>query len=388
MPLPPKPTLIETLIGNPVMRRDDKRLTTIRRPLPITQRELLELFAALGDQTSLSGFFESTDFSAAEPRIVTFIVLGRWPTAAEIDAIETPYNPRGHMRRLLLGREFRISLVHHVCQTFPERQRLLHVAMPRAATFHLHETLRPLHPIVPPDLTLWDRPNEIGFLPALGSLLGRFTTTRTLLIAQTSIQPFMQPSPPIKPDSARAASGLAFLPSPPLRRPADRLFTILREPASMLVSQINARLAALQADPEGDDPATATWRTRLTPLPHRTSHAAWRQLGLKLLAENLLPANPICHALGDGTAEGALATCRHADIEITNQTLYPDFVKYTFNLQPEPPTNTSLPILTVADIPSDILADRLCEDLTFYERLSPAFSKLAAFKTFLRGRDL
>jgi|GEM_PF-2604355 len=386
MPLPPKPTLIETLIGNPVMRKDDKRLTTIRRPMPTTQRDLLELFCSLGEMITLPGLFDCIDFAAAEPRAITFAVLGRWPTPAELAAIEPPYNPRGHLRRLLLGREFRISLIHHLCQAFPDRQRLLHLAMPRAATVHLHETLRPLHPIVPPDLTWWDKPNETGFIPALGSLLGRFTTTRTLLIAQTSIQPFIQPSPPAKPDAARAACGLAFLPSPPLHRPTDRLFTILREPASMLVSQINVLLTALRADAAADDPATASWRARLTPLPHPTSHAAWRQLGLTLLAE--LPPNPICHALGDGTAEGALSTCRHADIEITNLAHYPDFVKYTFNLQPEPAAKTSLPILTEADIPHAILDDRLCEDLTFTNHLSPAFSKLAAFQTFLRGRDL
>jgi len=388
MPLPPKPTLIETLIGNPVMRKDDKRLTTIRRPLPNRQRDLLEVFSSLGEQTSLASLFDSTDLSAAEPRAVTFTILGRWPTPAELQAIDTPYNPRGHLRRLLLGREFRSSLLHHICRSFPERQRLLHVAMPRSATCHLRETLRPLHPIVPADLALWDKPDELAFLPALGRLLGRFGTTRTLFISQDSITPFIQPSPTAKPDPARAACGLAFLPSPPLYRPGDRLLTILREPASGLVSQINALLTALQASPEGDDPTTTTWRARLPPLPHPTSHAAWRQLGLTLLAENAFPANPICHALGDGTAEGALANSRLADIEITNLAHYPNFLKYTFNLPHEPPTNASLPILTPADIPSHILADRLSEDLIFYNRLTPAFTKLAAFKTFLRGRDL
>ena len=377
------PSMLENLIAGAVTRTDNKRILPTRRPLPTRQRDLLELFMTLGQQATLPALIESCDLRQADARHMTFITLGRWPTREELAAQPEPYNPRIHLRTLLVSEEFRTHLIRRICDAYPERPRFLYVRIPRCAGGHFMHMAGTMHSIFPPDLDRWKKGDLANFIPALGTFLGRFNFTRTTGVAQPRLAPFIQAAVPVPADP-----GLPWTLNPPPRRPVDRLFTILREPTGLMLSQANAILTQLRTQP--GDPDLADWRGRLGALPSDQDQAGWKALGNRLLPL-LRSANPICTALGEGTAATALDACRFADIEITDISLYHDWIKYTWDVEPEPATNVSHPFLTREDLdaPAQTHLERLtAEDAVFYAPVAAALAKLGPMKTSLRGGDL
>ncbi len=383
------PSLIESLIGSGIVRPDEKRIVPTRRPMPTRPRELFDLFTSLGAEASLASLFQSTQLHAAEPRALTFIALNRWPNEAELASLSTPYNAQTHLRALLTRAEFRASLVRRICDAYPERPRLCFVRIPRCAGAHFLTMADQMHPILPPDLASMRRDGKPSFIPALGSYLGRFTLTKTIMLVQPTLAPFVEATlAPANP--ALAEAGLQWNLNPPIRRTGDRLFTILREPASLILSEVNATLDALLRPAEVDTPAIAAWRTRL---PQNLATAD--QAGLKHTAREILRQlrlrNPICHALADGTAAGAFNAVRLQDVELADMSHYPDWTKYTWDVEPEPAANTSTLHLTLIDLsPSERehLDSLVAEDLRFYAPVRTALDKMDGFRNAVQGRDL
>ena len=379
------PSLIETLIGSGIKRPDEKRILPTRRPLPSRPRDLLELFVTLGDQATMPSLFEACDLRDTDPRHITFVALNRWATAEELAEQPTPYNARHHLRSLVLGQEFRRSLIRRICDAYPERPRMLYVQIPRCAGAHFLTLANTMHAIMPDGIDRWKRGDQTIFIPRLGTYLARFNQTRSITLRLPVLAPFTQTTPP-----AQADTLLPWSINPPPKRPGDRLFTILREPASLIMSQVNAILTRLQAPTPGDEAAEDPWRQRLSPLPPPDDAPAWKALGRTVLA-SLTTADPICHALGDGTAASALEACRLADIEIADLTSYHDWVKYSWDVEPEPPSNTSSRILSREELDQTSaahLARLTAEDSVFYAKVASGLPKPGDTKTSVRGRDL
>ena len=383
------PSLIESLIGSGIVRPDEKRIVPTQRPLPTRPRELFELFVALGGEAALPSLFRSTQLHAAEPRALTFIALNRWPTEAELAALPTPYNPQSHLRALLTQAEFRASLVRRICDAYPERPRLCFVRIPRCAGTHFLTMANHMHPVWPEHLAAMRRDGSAGFIPALGAYLGRFTLTKTIMLVQPTLAPFIEATTPPA-DRARAQAGLQWNLNPPPRRAGDRLFTILREPAAIVLSEVNATLDALLQPADADTPHIAAWRTRLPPSPATADPAGRKRIARDILRQLAL-RNPICHALGDGTAAGAFRAVRLQDVELADLSHYPDWTKYSWDVEPEPASNTSTPHLTLEDLgppEREHLESLVAEDLRFYAPVRTAFDQLDGFKNAVRGRDL
>ena len=380
------PSLIESLIGEGIKRTDNKRIIPTRRPLPGRPRELFELFVALGPQATATSLMEVCDLRQADPRHITYIALSRWPTEDELAEQPTPYAPRAHLRTLLLEKEFRDGLVRRICDAYPERQRLLYVRIPRCAGEHFTAMSGDMHAIIPRSLPVWRRGDQIRFFPALGTYLGRFNTTRTIQIVQPRLAPFIQTSSPR--DGFDTA--LPWYMNPPPKRPGDRLFTIVREPAGLILGEVNAILAGLQLPQAQDTRRITPWRIRFSELPPADDIPGWQAIGRQVIMR-MTEANPICAALGEGTAETALKAARLADLEIADLSLYPDWVKYTWDVEPEPPINTAPKILTEPDLDAVTAAQLktlISEDLIFYGHVKTQLAKLGELKTAVRGRDL
>ena len=360
------PSMIENLIGSGVRRRDEKRLLPTRRPLPTRARDLMELFAALGSTASMKSLILSADFRETEPRHLTFIALGRWPSAEELRSQPEPYESGPHLRALLLGQEFRDSLFRRICDAYPERPRLFYIHIPRCAGQHFLATTAQMHPLFAFDLATWRRGEGEDFMAALGTYLARFNTTKTIMAALSSQLPAIgSPLPPEKNTDAAFPWSL----NPPPYRAGDRLFAILREPRSLILSLVNAQL---------DQDSQTTPRQDL------------KHHGRDLL-RSLVQRNPICTALGDGSAAGALALCRRTNIELANLSHYPTWVRYTWDTDAEPPTHCSTATLLLEDLDSSdkaLLESIVAEDLIFYQHVSAAFKNLQSVQTSIRGRHL
>jgi hypothetical protein len=384
-------SMIENLIGGAVKRRDNKRILPIRRPLPTRPRDLMELFCALGAQADMTSLMLTAEFRDADPRGLTFTALSRWPTTEELAAVPTPFVVARYMRTLLLGQEFRTHLFRRICDAYPERPRQFFIRLPRCAGHHFLHMASRMHPIFPETLSIHRRGDEAEFLPALGAYLSRFTTTRTIMASAPSLAAFTQPPAPAPTPPPRASlSPYLWALDPPAYRPGDRLFTILREPQSLILSQVNAILAGLQADPAQDTAAVAGWRSRIPHMPDPTDFASWRSIGRQILAGATL-RNPICTALGDGTAQGAREACRLWNIEICDLARYENWVRFTWDTDPEPPTQSAPTLLAKADLgpgETTTLQNLVGEDAAFYARVADGFAKLGEFDTSLHGNKL
>ena len=60
-------SLIERLVGDQVVRTDQKRIMPVRRPLPERPRDVLDIFSAMGGEASMSILTQSLDIKAATP---------------------------------------------------------------------------------------------------------------------------------------------------------------------------------------------------------------------------------------------------------------------------------------------------------------------------------
>ena len=379
------PSMIETLIGSGIQRPDEKRILPTRRPLPARPRDLFELFVTLGDQATIPSLFEACDLRHTDTRHITFVMLNRWATAEELAEQPTPYNARHHLRSLVLGQEFRRSLIRRICDAYPERPRMLYVQIPRCAGEHFLTMADTMHAIIPDGIDRWKRGDQAEFIPRLGTYLARFNQTRSITMRLPVLAPFIQTTPPAQVDTV-----LPWSINPPPKRPGDRLFTIVREPAGLILSQVNAILARLQTPASEDDAAGKAWHARLAPMPAAEDLPAWRSLGRTILASLPTP-NPICRALGDGTAAGALEACRLSDIEIADLSIYHDWVKYSWDVEPEPPSNTSPKIFAREDLDETAtarLAELTSEDSILYAQIAVALPKPDDTSTSVRGRDL
>ena len=299
---------IETLIGNPVKRQDEVRLTVTSRPPPIRPRQLLELFIAMSSGASFQGLRQSIQFKIADPQTMVFSVLGRWPTLEEVAAFQTPYQPWPQMQALLRSEEFRIRLPRIVCDAFAERRRLLFVAIPGSFTGRVTATLHSKHPVLPTDLADKRYDNPTLLVQTLGSVLGRMNISNSLALIQPTMAVFCD-NPA---NAAPVTDPLSWHVNIPPCRTGDLLFAIIRDPVERALAYVNRACADLRS---GTIPFPPALRSALS-LPAHGSNlkaAQWREIARWLLA-NTLYQNPICAALGDGTAENTLAACRRVPI--------------------------------------------------------------------------
>ena len=362
------PSMIESLIGGGVRRNDNKLMVTGMKPAPVKPRDLFAILMQLGEQASVQTLVRSCDLRGADPRVLVYATLGRWPSWSELQQhLGAGYEPRQHLRQLLVDEEFQHELAARICEALPERPRQLFVRLPRCAGEHFLATTRASHPAFPASLDD-SRSRSRGtprgaYLADLGRFLSLFVTTRTILIARPELTGFRNPT--------RAAS--APIQAQALHRPGDRLFTIVREPQSLVLSQVNTLAAALLRPPESDTPDTARWRGRLSPAALRAGAA---HLAHEILAAMDKP-NPICTALGHDTAHAALDECRTTNIEITDLAHYSAWLRYAWNIEAETTLLISKPILAPADLSQTETArlrDHVVEDIAFYEKVTPAIA--------------
>jgi hypothetical protein len=359
--------LLETLLQNPVTPDEKKRLSITRRPFPQRPRDLFELFAAMRTTASMEGLLRGVDLRQADPATAVFAVLGRWPTPQERAALPDPYRPAQHLRQLVLSDEFRARLAARLFAAFPEKRRVLFVRLPRCAGQRMLDAIAALHPLVPFGLEDRKYRDPTVLVKLLGGIAGLFETTSTLAVALPRLAPFVA-------TGAGDASPLRWRNAEPACRTGDLLFTVLRPPRDLALSQVNAALAALRA---GDTAALPPHvQARLGTLPAPGNIAAWRGLGLEVLPD-IVTRNPVCHALGDGTAASAMAICASVPIQLVGLARLDEWARVALGPAEPPKYIAAAPILRPDDLPAgarETLDSLTAEDRDLYYRFESKFA--------------
>jgi hypothetical protein len=328
---------------------------------------LLELFAAMGTTASFQALQRSIDFAGADPLTMTFTVLGRWPTHEEAAAFRSPYPAWQHMHALLRSDEFRALLPRRTCEAFPERKRILFVRMPRSAGAHVIATLDGKHPMLPLDLAHGRYRDPTLLAQTLGHVFARMNNSNALAMVQDSMAAFVDEPQ----NQLTGPDPLAWHAGPPPCRSGDVLFAIIRDPAERAMSQVNATLRALRGGQDVAPALIARLGDRLEQDRAAMSPAKWRDIGRVLLAARLA-RNPVCHALGDGTAEGALRACARAPVTLVPPSGYRIWGRSTLDTIPPDPAPPEPALLRAEDLTQpdrDHIAAATQEDRLVFDRL-------------------
>jgi hypothetical protein len=361
-------SLIESLVGAPLVRQDNVRLEVVVRPPPTRLRDLADVLGALGVAATFAGLRRSLDLRKADARLLGHAILGRWLTNEEIAAIDPQAPVWNVMRTLLVSEEFRTPFLRRVLQAFPEQRRLLHVRIPSCAGQFIDALFAQFCCSVPLDTGSRTYANPERFASMMGPLFRRIDTGSGFAVSLPTMRPFIEPPSPAT--SGTAEDPLFWtLDASPLRG-TDLLFAVIRPPGALALSQVNGTLTLLRRQP--DHPALRPVMRKIGAPPPGADAAAWKALARRLLAE-ALPANPICHALGDGSAAGALAACRRVPVELVDLEQLRDWARPAIGPVALEPVAVSEPFLTQGGLTREdhgIIAARMAEDLVFYERFA------------------
>jgi hypothetical protein len=291
---------------------------------------------------------------------------------------------------LIQSVEFRIFLAARVLTAYPEKQRLLFVRVPQCAGRHFLTLAETMHPFFPDRITSTRLALPPEFFRTMGLFLARFIHTKTVLLCKPNIASFHL-VPPFATPAAAGGDPADTLPwnfTIPPYRTGDRLFTIVRDPEEIILGQVNAIAAALRLPAGEDAPAIRRWRGWLGDMPELADDAGWVALARQVLAR-FRGADPICHALGDGTTEGATQACLVTNIEIADLSRYSEWILRTWDTKPEPPDPEAPPILAMEALEQqdrDRLVALTRQDRPLYDRIKAAIS--VAEKSSITGSQL
>ncbi len=369
-------TMIERLLGDPVFRQDAKRILPVVRPLPERPRDLLEIFSAMGGEATMISLLRSVDLRDATPGWLIFVALNRWPSMAELRAQEGEYVPRKHMTELVQSVEFRTLLAQRVLTAYPEKIRLLYVRIPGSAGEHFLDTVRTMHPIFPDHIASPSPRLPPDFFRALGLMLNRFLSTRTVMLVQPRLPPYYMPPAAVPAEAVAAApESLPWTMTIPPYRTGDRLFTIVRDPQDIVLAQVNAIVDALRTPTTPEPQPIRRWRNKLRELPDAAAPTeAWAPVARRILAD-FQGRDPICHALADGTLDAALEACAVTNLEIADASRYDEWITRTWDTKSEPPAlppPAALPREALTDADRERLVALTGQDRPFYARVRAA----------------
>lgn len=303
--------------------------------------------------------------AAGVDRIVLGPTGGRPPPTDGLD-------PGARVRMLLRSDRFRAVALRNVLETFPNKRRLIFVHIPKCAGSDLTELLRRSHlaiegAIANPD---WYAPDEL------------LKYLHDIVLAATFVDDFL----------VCGHVPLPFYLGNGLIRPDDSIFTVVRDPTALVVSQVNYILTLMSRDPNGRNPGTRRWLDQLAIDGPRPGMSAAERLALGravLRDARMVPANTICRSLGTGESVSAMAAIVASDIEITDTTRYEAWLAERWGIPESPRGNQSDPFLTLNTLDADdraVIATLTAEDRRVYAAIMRRLDTTSA--TSIRGGSL
>jgi|GEM_PF-1493664 len=274
------------------------------RTAPLGLRDMFSLLAELEDGVDLDSLLAGINWQGVSPQQVSHAALARLPQDLHYSGLTTvPFSAAGFCRALLLGPAFQEEIVDHLLAAFPEKQRRFFVHVPRSGGTSLGESLERDACAVPFNSL---GPNWCGgevFLRQVGGIVRRLPGFPALHVS--------------------GHYTLRSIVDRRLARFGDDICTSVRAPRDLILSFINYVLTVLEADPSLERPDTRAWAGELglavSQLQKPLAPALLRDLlGRMLRHDTLLPRDPLCHYLGDGTVASARDLLAAADVEIVD----------------------------------------------------------------------
>ena len=339
----------------------------IRSSSPRTSRELLGMFAAYDKKHGLASVFDRISDHASDISQIYWAMFSRWPTPSEIREM-SKLTSREVYESLVSSKDFQTNIVKFVLNSYPEKRRFLFVHVPKCAGSDLSNILSKVVPSIYQDLSkqAWTPPERL------------FTVLHELVLDVGRADGIF----------VRGHHTLQWFRNNQLNRLGDRLFTIVRDPAERLISEVNYIVRRLSEDRRAAGPDTRRWLSQLgmsAPVAVAPGELASRIL----YQPDLLTNNKMCTQFGQPTYEAALGNLTQCEIEITDTARYSHWLKDTWGIISTSKANQSQPVLTSQSVVGkdrDRIESLISEDKKLFNLVRSKLEESGG--SFVRGLDL
>jgi len=301
-------------------------------------KDLAQTFQLLGlydPKDGLPRLLSRIDVANIRPKDVYNAVLLRAPDNVAMATPGQGYDGRRHLQAALESPEFQRSSMRNFLQVFPDKRREIFVHIPKCAGTDLVLNLAPNRLSFAKVLTLehWISKKEL-FTALSGLVRAAPFYDQVLLYGHVTVGEYVD------------ICGV---------RSTDQMFTVVRDPVDLLLSQANYAATRLRQDPGITAPDTlevATW-LGIQKLQEAPTPDYWKELATKCLTDRRISQpNRICYYLGKEQVASYERAIEHVvtyDIEVTETSRYRRWLDERWNVQAGSRHNESEKLLTIQE---------------------------------------
>jgi hypothetical protein len=338
---------------------------------PRNTRTLFELLLWYDERAGLYPLLSRLDMAGQRQQAVHFSVLGTYPDRSVVPMRRDRYYPHDHLNELLLGDEFQAGLLSRFAEAYSDKRRLIFVHVPKCAGTDLSNKLKTRYPWVDYNIMDTDWTTKRAMLRHLSRLAVQLRFADCLFLC--------------------GHGGLDYYMDRHLIRPGDEIFTIVRDPLEILVSQINYVLTRFSQDARKGEagPDTLEWLglIGLESLPETISEDFARHAAAIIIGN---PSIVTPNSLASGwRAVAALTALINSDIELTDTAHYKDWLARRWNIVSDSRDNASVKFLTLDTLSGEqqaYLHEISQEDMKLHRVIENALTATGRASVF--GREL
>jgi hypothetical protein len=326
---------------------------TFRAPAPTDPGSLFRLFSLYDAGQGLYQFLYRLDFDGARPHHLEYAALGE---ADPIGHLAVEWNDevaRDRLASLLHEPAFQEKILAHALRALPDKRRLLFVHIPKCAGTDLTAHLTTRFPRLEQSWTRENWTRKVQLFQALSVFAREVPFSDSIFV-----------SGHVRLDEYIGAN---------LVRPTDEVFTVVRAPLDIAVSQINYVITRLQAAVERGrmDTDVAEWMRMLgvPALPPAITSSFVNEIAQKALRHpDITTANTLCRWLGGGTADAVVERLARFHVEITDTERYNVWLMQRWGIAARTRHNESTKYVSLSALGH--------QDLAYLRGLSPQDEKL------------
>jgi hypothetical protein len=320
---------------------------------PVDPGTLFRLFTLYEPAMELYTLLCRLDFSRVRPNHLYYSVFGEIPTPHPRGMAWSPAIARDYLNDLLNSSRFQQRVLIYALRAFPEKRRLLFVHIPKCAGSDLSFHIGSRFPSLEQRLMDEALRSKADLFEALAGFVRELTFANEIFV--------------------RGHVPLDFYAAADLIRPADRVFTILRDPSEIALSQINYILTKFQLNIDAGlvERDTAAWMRvlGLTELPPKITPEFVQKYAHELLYNTYITEpNSMCHWLGGGDAEVVIARLARHLVQVTNTEHYNPWLLEEWGISARTRQNESMKFVSLATLTH--------QELGYVQALSPEDRKL------------
>ncbi len=263
---------------------------------PTNPNEVFKLLSRLKDPRELDALLDQVEWSEATVHSLkdAFLVDDR---GIPVNSASTS-DMRSFAASILTSAAFQANILDFSLKAFPSKPRLLFVHIPKCGGTTINTLLGNKFATIDGHLEKREWYDLDGLFRAMRKFSEKIQKSEYVFISQhRPLQWFLTH----------------------LYRPGDKIFTFVRHPYDVVMSQINYIIKRFKQDPECRAPDTAHWagKIKLDRFDPTQDLHSLKQLAIRIFDHpSAISFNLLSTYLGDGTAHGAISLIKRSNIEV------------------------------------------------------------------------